>query len=355
MVKFNAIHTVICEDPWQKMWDHFLYFETEPTVIRFLSKRYEQLSLDESHDELAKRNAHKMIYLSKQAREYFHSGISSSLLVRPLLLYYGMVNLAKMLILSFDPYYPSHTKLLAHGITTRKVKKEDYHFLQDEVKLQKDGLLPHLMQLLTGQKRKDSYFVKELIALIPELRSTFHTLYQENVLMPIYISDEFDTDTLRTSLFLPLTILTHKGLSLQDFVEYVNQYNTSQDYFTLGPVFERQNIFQLYWHSAANVHVFDSPSGFSNPLFIRDLMGRYSFWLKPEERLMLPEVTIHLLAMYVLGMLCRYDGDLWGKMHFSFYSQDLYIIQEFIHISPRKYPNLILNLLFGEIYDFRSS
>lgn len=354
-MKFHAIHTVVCEDPWQKMWDHFLYFETEPTVIRFLSSRYEQLQIDEDHENLAKHNAHKMIYLSKQAREFFHSGIGSNVLVRPLLLYYGMVNLAKMLILALDPYYPSHTKLLAHGITTRKMKKGDYHFLQDEVKLQKDGLLPHLMQLLTGNKRKDSYIVKELISLIPELRSTFHTLYQENVLMPIYISDEFDTSTFCTSLFLPLSILEQKDLSLPAFVDYINQFNTSDDYFSAGQIYDRQNIFQLNWHSIANVHVFDSPNGFNNPLFIRDLMGKYSFWLQPDERLMLPEVTIHLLTMYVLGMLCRYDGDLWGRMHFSFYSQDLYLIQEFIHISPRKYPNLILNLLFGEIYDFRSS
>ncbi len=352
-LKYHAIHNIACEDAWQKMWDHFLYFETEPTVRKFLESCYQHIDDGIDQSVLAQRNTYKMIYLSKQAREFFQSGVNSSLLVRPLLLYYGMVNLAKMLILAHDPLYPSHTKLLAHGVTTRKLKKGDYLFLEDEVKIQKDGLLPHLMSLLTGRNPRESYKIKELISLIPELMHTYQKLYQDEVLIPIYIPDEVDTKHLRTTLYLPLSILEHERVRLEDFVSKLNQFNQDPDYFTAGEIYERQKIFELYWHQHEGLHLFDSPNGFSNPIFIRDVMGRHYFWTRLEERLILPEITVHLLIMYLLGMLCRYDGDLWGEIHFSFYSQDLYLIHEFIHTSPRKYPNLILNLLFNEIYYFK--
>lgn len=352
-MQYHAIHNIACEDAWQKMWDHFLYFETEPTVLKYLQNRYQHIE-DGDPVALAYRNTHKMIYLSKQAREFFQSGVSSNLLVRPLLLYYGMVNLAKMLILSYDPLYPTHTKLLAHGITTRKLKKGDYEFLEDEVKIQKDGLLPHLMTLLTGTNPRESYKIKELVSLIPELIHTYRKLYEDEVLHPIYIADDIDAKHLRTTLYFPLSILKQEGLQLESFVERLNQLNQSPNYFSAGEVYEQQNIFKLYWHQHQGLHLLDTPNGLSNPLFIRDMLGKHYFWTRLEERLILPEITVHFLIMYILGMLCRYDGDLWGELHFSFYSQDLYLIHEFIHISPRKYPNLILNLLFNEIYYFKT-
>jgi hypothetical protein len=321
-------------------------------VRSYLEERYQDVNEGDGKS-LAFRNTSKMIYLSKQAREFFHSGINSSMLVRPLLLYYGMVNLAKMLILVHDPYYPTHTKLLAHGVTTRKLKKGDYLFLEDEVKIQRDGLLPHLMSFLTGTKPRDDYKIKELISLIPELINTYNKLYHDEILAPIYVPDEVDTQWLRTSLYLPLSLLDEKGSQLEDFVLWINQYNQSSDYFSAGEIYERQNIFKLNWHHHNGLHVFDAPNGFSNSIMIRDMMGKHYMWTRPEERLMLPEIAVHFLIMYLLGMLCRYDGDLWGEIHFSFYSQDLYLIHEFIHTSPRKYPNLILNLLFNEIYYFK--
>lgn len=348
---YHAIHTIHCEDAWQKMWDHYLYFETEPTVRKFLEERY--ITIHE-HDApaLAQRNAHKVIHLSKQAREFFQSGMESNVLVRPLLLYYGMVNLAKILILAYDPYYPSHTKLLAHGVTTRKLKKGDYVFVDDEIKIQKDGLLPHLLMLITGSSLKESYQIKELVSLIPELHTTYQKLYDEKILIPLYIPDDLDIHKLRTTLYLPLELLHATNCSLTDFVARINTYNESAATFTAREVYNDQHIFCLHWHHPDGVHLYDAPNGFANPLFVRDMMGKHFYWTRPEDRLMLPEFTHHFLIMYLLGMLCRYDGDLWGKMHFSFYSQDLYLIQEFIHISPRKYPNLILNLLFREIFYF---
>jgi hypothetical protein len=348
---YNAIHRIPCENSWQKMWDQFVFFESEPTARQFLTSRYSHLD-ERERKSCAYRNTQKLIYLSKQAREFFNTGMNSNILVRPLLFYYGMVNLAKMLILTLDPWYPSHTSLLAHGVTTRKIKKAQYEFMEDEIKVQKDGLIPHLIQLIADKKVRETYRMKELLSLIPELSMGYERIYHDTQLVPVYVHDEMDASTLRTEAYFPISLLDERNVTLHSFCEWVNGFNKAEHYFEPGIVYQRQGIFSLYWRHSHGIHGLDSPNGFSNHLFFRDLMGRYYVWNKPEERLMLPEIIHHLLVMYLLGMLCRYEGDLWGEIHFSFHSQDLYVIHEFMNLSPRKYPNLILNLMFQEVFIF---
>ena len=59
-------------------------------------------------------------------------------LFKPMLLFYGMGQLFKACLLTIDPNYPESTSVLAHGVTTRKRKKQGYQFLEDEVKIQKN-------------------------------------------------------------------------------------------------------------------------------------------------------------------------------------------------------------------------
>ena len=45
---------------------------------------------------------------------------------------------------------------------------------------------------------------------------------------------------------------------------------------------------------------------------------------------------VYNILMYVLGMICRYDTELWGELLFTFTSKDKYIIEEFLQLSARK-------------------
>ncbi len=58
-----------------------------------------------------------------------------------MLLFYGMSQLFKACLLTIDPNYPESTTVLAHGVTTRKRKKQGYQFLEDEVKVQKKWII----------------------------------------------------------------------------------------------------------------------------------------------------------------------------------------------------------------------
>ena len=57
---------------------------------------------------------------------------------------------------------------------------------------------------------------------------------------------------------------------------------------------------------------------------------------------------------FSLSMLSRYRIDLWGEGSLELEKADFYIIKEFLRISTRKFPNIVLNLLMENDYIFTS-
>lgn len=360
----RRIRRIPCEDPLQKMWDHFIYFENEPVSKNFLQERYDSLGYAENAHRLAFQNTEKLIYYIKQAREYYHTARNSHILVQPLLYYYGMVSLIKALFISYDPFYPRNTKMLSHGITTRKIKSKNYVFHDDEMKVQKEGMLPFLFDILLHYPNPtpdmeityEKYRVKHLLSLLPELSDAYLRLFGEETQIPIIVSEKINFTSPATTLYLPEVVLDRYHLTYPSFVSYLNQLQTGTSYFMENNTpLTTGNIIRIDWVHEKYVHVDDSPNGFENPLFKQDYKGHFYLSFLREKRLMLPEEVVHFMLMYSLGMLCRYETDLWGDMHFSFSSEDTYIINEFLHASARKFPNCILNLLMNERYIFVAS
>ncbi len=59
---------------------------------------------------------------------YYDQFSKAPLALKPLLLYYGYVQLLKAILLTVDPIYPQSSSVLAHGVSTRKRKKQHYSF-----------------------------------------------------------------------------------------------------------------------------------------------------------------------------------------------------------------------------------
>jgi hypothetical protein len=348
----KRIHRLISENPYEKMWDTYVYFESEPTTKSYLEKLYNKRNVAESQ-RLAFQNTPKFIYFIKQAREYFHAAKQSHILVKPLLVYYGMMSLIKSVVLTMDPTYPSNTSVLRHGITTRKIKKLDYVFHEDEIKIQKEGLVPLVYQLMT---KKDSwsqskYRVKDLLSLIPELHESFYRLYEQTPIEPLFIAGQRDMSTGNTIIYVSEKVLEIKNGDIEEFILWLNKYNQGDGFFEWGTN-RTSGLVQFQWKHPEKVHVFDFPDGFANPLFRQDYKGSYYLYKSQDQNVLLPEVLVQYLLMYNLGMLCRYETELWGEIIFSFSSGDMFMINELLNVTMRKFPNLILNILLDEVLIF---
>jgi hypothetical protein len=85
-----------------------------------------------------------------------------------------------------------------------------------------------------------------------------------------------------------------------------------------------------------------------HPLLLRDFSGQPHLRFPHEGDLVIPEISVHYMVMFVLGMLCRYETERWGEMILTFASHDTFLINEFLNVSMRKFPNLILDELCQE-------
>ncbi|UOR10744.1 YaaC family protein [Halobacillus amylolyticus] len=126
------------------------YLQVTSHTRPFLLKCYDRIDSKKAKEH-AYHNAERFIYEVKLGEEYLSAAASTPLSVQPLLYYYGMTHYLKSCLLTVDPGYPATAKVLAHGLSTRKRKKMHYRFLEDDVRIQPNGLFPYAAKHLFHQ------------------------------------------------------------------------------------------------------------------------------------------------------------------------------------------------------------
>lgn len=168
--------------------EHLFQFLTNEHEARLLlTESYRRFETAVEAKRLAYENTLKWIYALKQGLIYFREAERCTLMVKPLLLFYGITSFKKGLILLYDPAYPKTTTVLQHGLTTRKKKRIEYRVSTDEVKVQKDGLLPHFSKQVLGMPLviNEKYQVKQLWGQCPELQEGYQLLFGQRTFSPL--------------------------------------------------------------------------------------------------------------------------------------------------------------------------
>lgn len=349
----RVIRRIYTEQPQVKMWDTYLYLESEPAALHILDRCYETKG-EHRAQALAYQNTTSFIYYLKQAREYYRTAKQANLIVKPLLLYYGMTSLTKAYVLTLDPYYPSHTGLLRHGMTTRKRKKRDYRFRDDEIKVQKAGLLPHVLTLLGATNGlEEKYYIRECLGHLPHLYNSYRQVTRQAYLNPVYVPDgssEHKTPQNETIVYVNASLLDTFHLSAAGFVQMLNRHHLhdSRGTFQLKRELTNDRSLAIGWQHPAVEHVYESGNGFENAMLLADFAGHYFLRLSMERRFQLPEFIFHLLLLFHLGMLARYETERWGEIVLTFGSDERYLIHELLQHTERHFPNLMLNEILDE-------
>lgn len=347
----RATRTIYDEEPRTKMWDTYLYLESEPTVLQLLTMCYEKRK-EKEPQRLAFQNTIPFIYYLKQGREYFQSAQSASLMVKPLVMYYGMVSLTKAYILTLDPHYPDRTSLLRHGLSTRKRKKIDYCFQEDEVKVQKQGLLPHVLRLLNlPQGLEEKYKLWECLGNLPQLYHVFRQVNARQMLYPVSISRGRSETVVRVEE----GVLDHFHLGREGLVQKLNDHHLpgAKGHFSLRSNRHKDSCITMTWHHPHLSHVSLSGDGFQNAMLVADASGQFFLRLTTEARLHLPEFIYYLMLLFHLSMLARYETERWGEIVWTFGSEERFLIHELLQQTERYYPNLLLNEMLDEKIIFK--
>ncbi|WP_180850553.1 YaaC family protein [Bacillus sp. UMB0893] len=308
-------------------WNQLKSYQSTETVQKFLEKSY----IKKNHaaaNELSYQNSYPFIYHLKHAENFYLSSVSAALPVQPMLLFYGMSQLMKACILTADPHYPATSSVLAHGASTRKRKKQHYHFLQDEVKIQRNGLFAHAASHLFNLEHveNDKYTMQDLLKRIPELGDLF-VLHKKK---RVHIDLSFENN----QMHIPATAADKYHMTPDRLLEY----------FT-------------YHFKLSGKHLPDKkfyctiPSGFnpfnSTPFLYNSHNGDYTLPAAMNDLTGLPEFMSHYLLLYNLSMISRYETEWWYDLLLSHSNDDYVFIVRFLEVTKDKIPQYVWTFLNG--------
>lgn len=307
-----------------KGWDSFSCFFSAEYSQLFLKKSYKLLHTNEIETK-SYQNCYPFIYFLEHGKLYYQQAVNSPINIQPVLLFYGFVHLIKACLLTIDPSYPSSTSVLAHGVSTRKRKKQQYLFFKDEIKIQKNGLFAcmskNMFQLpsIEGEKFK----MGELLQQIPELSDLFHIFTGSPSFLPVSFSN--------TEAIIPSKILDSYFMSKDRFQHYLESQ--------LG------NPVKNVKTSKTSIEVaFSEPLQPVPPFYYNVLDNKH--YIPIEKRSVhLPEILVHYLLLYNLSMIARYEIEWWSELLKTMPNQDYPYIESFLSIAAKKGPQLIYNFL----------
>lgn len=288
----------------------------------------------ESADKKSYQNCYPFIYYLEHGKVYYQQAEQSPLIIQPILLFYGFVHLIKACILTKDPSYPETTSVLAHGVSTRKRKKQQYCFLEDDVRIQKTGLFPYMSQQLFHMKQLegDKLLMEDLLANIPELSPLFYQLEGKKTF--IHVGREEHLYTMSNKV-LDTFHMTEKRF--EDFLrgKFKESFSVKQDNDKLMKVeLNNKNIVQGHEHL---------------PFRFNILEKHYCFPLSKECLFQFPEMLIHYLLLYNLSMIARYETEWWSELMKMMSNNDYPFIQSFLEVSIQKGPFLVYQYLTEQL------
>lgn len=305
----------------------YIYLSSEQTSQEYLLHCYQKLT-DVDAKKKSYQNGRALMYYLDHGRTFYHNGQQATPLLQPILYFYGMVHLLKAVLLTKRPEYPESTSMLAHGVSTRKRKKKNYNFINDEVKVQHKGLFPYFSEHLFAIKPIpfEKITMHRLFGLIPELTPLFHfhgevplikvgTLGANHLTFPSHILDDYH---LTERAFIKWTTPYLAAVSTTKSTKQTIQFKLHQPFIEeRGPFFIHQNE-SIYFPTAR------------------------------ENMMDLAEVMIHYLLLYNLSMISRYETEWWGDLLAIKPELDYPLILKFLQITAQKVPLLLGNELLKQ-------
>lgn len=311
-------------------WSSYSMFFSASATQSYLKKCYSKIEGNNSELK-AYDNCYPFIYYLEHGKVYYEQAKAAPLIIQPILLFYGFVHLIKASILTVDPNYPETTSVLAHGVSARKRKKQQYHFFQDEVKFQKSGLFPFMAEKLFHMKHieGDKISMDCLLRQVPELSDLFLSIEGKNTFTPIKkINNEF---------YIPNNVLDIFHMTENRFV----------DFFLSKSIEE-----YTFKRSEDSFIVLEKEYGESydyTPLKFNQKEESFALPLTKDSSLQLHELLVHYLLLYNLSMIARYETEWWSELVKTMPNKDYPFIETFLHITSEKGPFLVLQNLLNKV------
>lgn len=339
------------------------------TIWKYLG-RYKSVNYTKSvlaanltrHSSLIDKKARQIAFTIRQSEDYFLSAGEADISIKPLLIYYGILGLAKCLIISGDNQYTLDATPIdyddhgAHGLSW-KVDTND----RSQIAARKSGALT---KEFCVTKTRGTYplfrkcyadvlppnntkiDIKTLLSLIGENWQIYQAYY--STAPRVFGCDDpknGDVETIGDNKqivghFSSYFHLIHKRGNEdfqhcieRNFPELASQY----DHLGSGSYRSQQEV------TAMDSHI----------VFTRTQTLQAFALIQPFTSFKLTELDIYFMLFFILSNLCRYRQDKWYKIFQRLSTPDeFFLIENIFGIVEYKFPLLILQELEGKDYRF---
>ncbi|OEH91927.1 YaaC family protein [Bacillus solimangrovi] len=304
-----------------ELWNWIHYYYSTEHVQSHLHKCYEIQGFSDASVK-SYENCYTFIYYLEHGYNYYKTADHAPFSIQPILIFYGYIQLIKACLLLVDPNYPESTAVLAHGVTTRKRKKKNYQFLDDEIKVQKNGLFTHFSNTMFHVKHLEGekLSMRLLLQMVPELSNLFNQSTPKTHSQPV--------DFNNNSLTIPLNVMDSLNMTVEHFVRFINEY------------------FKIEKFNVENDMLKLDVSETITPITCTPLQYHFSerrYYIPNKRPLFntLHECMVHYLILYNLSMICRYETEWWQDLQHHFSNKDFSFILAFLKLTKQKIPYLV--------------
>ncbi|MFP7493233.1 YaaC family protein [Terribacillus saccharophilus] len=306
------------------------YLEAEEAALSFLQASYRYLGIPDAETRSYQNISAFSAYLG-HGKSYYSYGKIAPLLMKPVLLFYGMTHFMKASLLLIRPMYPESTTDLAHGLSTRKRKKRDYQFSLDEVLLQQRGLFPYFARYVC---KRDLPTIKkvsmgDMFSLIPELQDLLSLQQEKQGLAK--------ASQMHKTIILPDSLLDSFQYTKRRFLEYLDSFPfhiTESEKLTLQ---QPDSLWQA-----------------SGPLFCDPSANQYYF-VQQSYLSSFHESMAHYILLYNLSMICRYEAEWWSDLLHINRRSEYPLIVRFLEVTADKFPQLMGSFMLQHFQDIKKA
>ena len=307
-------------------WEPFLPYQSAPFSQNYLRGIYEGRHIQEAVTK-SYQNGYSFVYYLIHGKRFFDQANMAPYEIKPLLLFYGTVQLCKACLLTVDQDYPENSTVLAHGVSTRKIKRQNFQFLHDSILVQKKGLFPHMASTLFGLAPLEGKKLRmeDLFHYLPDLNSLYKKIKGRPLCRPVEKGE-------KGTLQVERKLLIDLQMSEEQFFRFFKGTFTHEGGLSSKPFFRLKTVQDL-----------------ERAPFLTDLKGNLYLPTSKEYFPLLPELLVHYLILYNLSMISRYETEWWNDLFLQRSSQDISFIQAFIDLTEQKIPYLISQFLEGPL------
>ncbi|MFK2827225.1 YaaC family protein [Bacillus sp. B190/17] len=310
------------------MHNQFLYqntpllpYQNTENSRSFLQNTYYSLNWPNA-EEAAYNNCSRFIYSLEHGDIFLKQSTQAPMEIQPVLSFYGLSHYIKACLLAVDPAYPATVHVLAHGLSTRKKKKQNYSFLSDEVKTQRHGLFGHFSEKMFHVKHLEGFKLNmnDLFMQIPELAYIFSFQTKQFPFHPLKKNE--------VGLY---------SLTTQILDDYQMTENRLADFLK-----QKTNERILIQQSKKNTLLLKISTGIPPaPCRFNILENQWVFSRYKTAEAFYPELLIYYPILYNLSMIARYETEWWYDLLKLAPGKEFSLIKQFLNISTYKIPFLI--------------